>query len=325
VAVRFHEPVAAPTAERPFILNTGRVRDQWHTMTRTGVVPRLAAHTPEPLLALNAADAGRLGIQPGGLTRIESPYGTALARAAPSPDIPPGMVFLPMHWNDQFAAQCVSGRLVNAYADAVSGQPELKHTPVSLAPVPARWAAFLVTRAPVTPARHYYWARHAIDGGLLYDLAGPETPASMLTEWQQLLPPSPGDESVEYRDARRGSLRLALLNGGALKACLFAGPDGSLPARDALLAQFSSDAPLEDSARAGLLSGRGAGMEAGAGRVICACFNVGLAAIVAAIRDQALSDVKQIGRLLRAGTNCGSCVPELKDIIRQETRLAAIG
>jgi assimilatory nitrate reductase catalytic subunit len=84
---------------------------------------------------------------------------------------------------------------------------------------------------------------------------------------------------------------------------------------------FAESTALDEGRRAALLSGRKAGPERG--RTVCACFNVGLTAILKAIREDAASDAKQLGQLLRAGTNCGSCVPELKEIIRQETRIAA--
>ena len=323
VAVSFHEPAAALSARRPLILNTGRVRDHWHTMARTGAVARLSAHAPEPALALNSADARRLGITADGLVRIESDYGDAIARAAPSADIPPGMVFLPMHWNDRFTAHCVADRLVNPYTDGLSGQPELKHTPVSIAPIVSRWTAFLLTRKPIAPARSVYWARHAVAGGSLYELAGTEAPETMRARWHDLVATAPEDEVIEYCDARRGVLRLAVLNGGILTACLFAGPEGSLPAREGLASLFAADAPLDEAARAALLSGRGADERAAFGRTICACFNVGLTAILTAIRDEAISDVKTLGLHLRAGTNCGSCVSELKEILRQDVRMAA--
>ena len=67
--------VRAAPAAAGMLLNTGRVRDQWHTMTRTGRVPELARHTPEPLLAINPADAARLGVADGALVELSTGHG----------------------------------------------------------------------------------------------------------------------------------------------------------------------------------------------------------------------------------------------------------
>ena len=188
---------------------------------------------------------------------------------------------------------------------------------MSLKPIPERGEGFLLTREPIPAPRQHYWARHAVEGGLLYELAGAETIAP------DFIPHAPEDEILEYRDSRRGVLRLAVLREGVLTACLFVGPAGTLPARDHLLVLFSSGAPLAEDVRLRLLSGRVSMETAVAGRTVCACFNVGFNTILDAIRLQAATDVRQIGALLRAGTNCGSCVPELKGILRQERLLAA--
>ena len=120
----------------PILLNTGRVRDQWHTMTRTGSSPRLMAHQREPLLDIHPADAARLHLVDGALARIESPHGATVLPVRLSDDQRPGEVFAPMHWTDRFtSAGPIDAGSSAAATDPISGQPELKATPVRIAPV----------------------------------------------------------------------------------------------------------------------------------------------------------------------------------------------
>jgi ferredoxin-nitrate reductase len=122
-----------PTEEYPLILTTGRIRDQWHTMTRTGKVNRLTQHISEPFLEIHPSDAARLGIKEDVLTEITSPYGNIRMKAKITPDIKPGVVFAPMHWgrrlsNDLARANNVTSPLV----DARSKEPDFKFTAVKV-------------------------------------------------------------------------------------------------------------------------------------------------------------------------------------------------
>ena len=144
VATPFRAPADATDAAHPLVLNTGRLRDQWHTMTRTGPVPRLMAHSPEPLLHAHPDDAPA---PDGALVRVASPWGQAVLRLRHDIAQQPGQVFAPMHWTDVWAAGARINATVNPHVDPVSGQPELKHTPVALSPFVADWHGFVLSRA----------------------------------------------------------------------------------------------------------------------------------------------------------------------------------
>lgn len=313
VAVHQQGVAYAPSVSFPLHLNTGRARDQWHTMAQTGRSARLARHAPEPTVDVHPADAAEYRVSVGGLARIASAWGTALARVRVTTDQSPGGVFLPMHWSDAMSAHCVVGKLTNPATDATSGQPELKHTPVAIAPVAVATTGFLLTRERLQP-NEFYWTRARVDGGYVVELA--DIDASAPERWVALL--GTGGEMVEFSDRRRGMVRMARIDQGLVAACLFAGPPGSLPTREWLLQQFAAPA-LADSARATLLSARAAEPQEDRGRIVCSCFEVGINRIIAAIRDHALTDAAAVGQHLRAGTNCGSCLPELKTIVA-ETR-----
>ncbi len=320
VPTPFRPPAEAPDEERwPLLLNTGRVRDQWHTMTRTGRVPRLMAHVREPLLEVNPEDAARLGLAEGGLARMESRHGTAVLRVHLSSDQRRGEVFAPMHWTDQFASAGPIDGLVGAATDPVSGQPELKATAVRVVPLATCWRGVLLRRADLAPEGDFYWSRVPLAGGHAFDLAGWQAlpGGDDLEPWVlALLGASSMSELIVYADPGRGAFRFAYVVDGRLDACLFLARDGALlPARDSLTAMLG--AAVEPGARIALV----AGMAAGAARpdpgpIVCACFAVGLGTLQRAIVDRQLTSLAEIAKLLRAGTNCGSCLPELRATLR---------
>ncbi|QEL92017.1 nitrate reductase [Azospirillum brasilense] len=297
------------------MLNTGRLRDQWHTMTRTGLSPRLSAHAPEPCLDLHPQDAAARGLTDGALVSLSTPVGTALARLRVTEAQRAGEAFLPMHWTDRFTASCVVGRLVDDLAvDPVSGQPDLKRMPVTVAPYPAAWTGFLIAREPVEPAHGGYWSRRAVPGGHLIELAGEDAlPAP------EALAFGFAGATVDYSDAACGVLRRAWVTHDRLEACLFLSTSGGLPSR-AWLVDLLSAETLDGAARRALLSGRSPVPMADEGRTVCSCFGVGVNRLIAAIQSQGLTTVQEVGAALRAGTNCGSCLPELKEILADAQR-----
>jgi assimilatory nitrate reductase catalytic subunit len=316
-----YRPLAQPADRRmPLVLNTGRVRDQWHTMTRTGRIARLMTHQLEPLLDIHPADAEWLDVKPGGFARIESVHGATVLRVRTVSDQRRGEVFVPMHWTDRFSSAGPIGRLVGAATDPVSGQPELKGTPVTVRPVAALWHGLLLRRAEFAPAGPLYWARIPLPEGQMFELAGWEPlPSGQNTEaWvRHLLGASSEPELIIYADPGRGGFRYASVVAGRVDACLFLARNAAaLPDREAVAAQLGVTIPPAEYTD--LLGARppGAAALADAGRTICACFGVGLNALYRMIAGRRSTTVAEIGTALRAGTNCGSCIPELKAILR---------
>ena len=121
-------------------------------------------------------------------------------------------------------------------------------------------------------------------------------------------------EITEYVDEPRGSYRMAAFVDGRLVGCLFIGPAGAAPQWDAVKLLFESES-MGDAQRRAILSGKSTDGLADPGPVICACFGVGLNVIRTALADGVAGNVEEIGKALRAGTNCGSCLPELKRIV----------
>jgi assimilatory nitrate reductase catalytic subunit len=318
VPTPYRPPAVPPDDQWPLVLNTGRVRDQWHTMTRTGRLPRLMAHEREPVLDVHPSDAQRFGLAAANLARVESRHGSTVLPVRLSRDLRPGEVFAPMHWTDRFTSAGPIDALVGAATDPISGQPELKATPVRVAPVVPRWHGLLLRGSEGVPRGPYYWARVPLERGHAFTLIGfePLPSDSGGKFWiSALLDASPAAELVIYADPARGTFRYASVVGRRLEACLFIATKASaLPSRDALVALLGTR--VDPDTRAFVLAGApaGAALEA-AGKTICACFGVGLSALHGAIAQRRLTSVAEIGAVLRAGTNCGSCIPELKAIL----------
>ncbi len=318
-----YRPPGVPTDERwRLVLNTGRLRDQWHTMTRTGQSPRLLAHQSEPRLDLCAADAARLGLDDGDLARVESRDGATILPVRVTGDLREGEAFAPMHWTDRFTSAGPIDAVVGAATDPVSGQPELKATPVRVTALKPHWHGLLLRGSEQVPHGPYFWARVPLDRGHAFTLIGWEPlPRDRGSElWIAALLDAPASaELVIYADPARGTFRYASIVGGRLNACLFIAAKASLlPTRDALASLIGTR--IEPRQRTGVLTGEPAGaavLSAAAGPTVCACFGVGLPALHRAIVERRLTSVAEIGVDLRAGTNCGSCIPELQAILRE--------
>ncbi len=316
VPTAWRPPATARDERFPMLLNTGRVRDQWHTMTRTGLVPRLAQHVAAPLATLHPADAAALGVEDGGLVRLETAHGTAVLRAGVGAGQRAGEVFVPMHWTDGFSSAGPIGRLVGDARDPLSGQPELKATPLAVRAVETRWRGLLLHAHAVRP-EGVTWSRIPLAHGHAFDLAGADAlpPGDGVATFARGLMMADDTEVMEMADPGRGVWRFAALRDGRLIACLYLTSRASaLPSHDALSSLMAG--PLADPARRMVLAGGGEARAAG--RLVCACFSVGLDTLRAAVAGQRLTTVAEIGAALRAGTNCGSCIPELKEILRDQ-------
>jgi len=315
IAVTSRPPKGAVSDDWPLMLNTGRTRDQWHTMTRTGKSPRLARHRAEPWLAVHPADASRTQLKEGGFARLSSERGAVVLKVSVDDGQREGEVFAPMHWNDQFASSANIGRLIAPVTDPVSGQPELKATPVRVEPLTAAWRGLLLSRTPVGGwTEEVNWSLSAGSDHLVTRLMG----MAPVTDWPLWLADHLGEDGhwLTYEDQGLGLFRAALLRHGRLEAVFFAAPDEETSALEWLSELFVRD-QLAGQDRADLLAG-GRAHRKDAGPTVCACHQVGRNTILEAIASQNLTSVEAIGRALRAGTNCGSCIPELRRLLNEE-------
>ncbi len=306
----------AHAASFPLALNTGRVRDHWHTMTRTGRSVRLAQHIAEPFVEVHPADAAARGIGPADLVEVASPQGRVLVRALITERVQPGCVFVPMHWSGEFASMGRIGALVAGAADPHSGQPALKTGHVELRRHAAAWYGFALSRRRPVP-ECAYWALAPTAFGWRAELAGGAAPADWAAVARALFA-APEAEAVRVEDHARGLARIALVEEGRILGALFAARGPVEVARAHVIEAFETEAPQA------LLAGRSGAAQEDRGATVCACFGVGANTVAQAIARGEVGSVEEIGARLRAGSNCGSCRPELRALLAaQAPRVAA--
>jgi assimilatory nitrate reductase catalytic subunit len=304
------------TAEFPLRLNTGRIRDQWHTMTRTGKSARLGAHLPEPFVEMHPRDADAAGLRDGALARIATAHGACVVRVTVTEDQRPGSVFVPIHWSGETYASQPVGDLVAPHTDPYSGQPEAKATPAAICAVDLAMRGLVRTRRPLVMPAGTWWTRVATADGVDYLVASNSGPLI----WHDFAHRAFGGEArLSERVDAGGYCAVAFLD-GEVEGYLSIGRGDVAAQWSAVKSLLAAGAPGADAIPIAPTTGdRWAEIEP----VVCACFGVGLTAIRDAMAAGA-GNVADIGRVLGAGTNCGSCLPELKRIVARERLAKAV-
>jgi len=316
IAVAPELPV--PRTGGDLIMNTGRVRDHWHTMTRTGKAPRLAQHISEPYADIHPQDAALRGIEDGSLVRIFNPRGSLLLRAHISDNQRPGEIFVPMHWTSRYASAARMGTLTDSSVDAISGQPELKFSAVNAEPFRPEWQGFVLSRRDIGTPDCAYWACGVFGDdihhpGMVYEVAGQGDAGEFVDALRQRLP----DQALKGQwltlsDPAQQHYRHVLIVNNQLEAVIFVHKDLQFSNRQWLTECFAQS-ELSSQQRRALLAGQPADAP-DHGAIVCSCFQIGEKQIIQAINNGCDSS-DALGKALRCGTNCGSCIPELKTLL----------
>jgi assimilatory nitrate reductase catalytic subunit len=316
IAIKPRPPVNLPNPEYPLILNTGRLRDQWHTMTRTALAAKLNQHKPEPFVEIHPDDANKFNLQQHMLATIESAWGKMIARVQITTSQQTGNLFVPMHWTKQYASHGRMGVVVNPVIDPVSLQPESKHTPVRISGYQPAWHSFILSRHELEFNNPEYLVKIKGEQFYRYELAGKIVPASW-RDWSRDILCNQQNEDPqrqEYLDLAIGTYRASRIINNQLESVLCVAKNIDLPDRSWLTSLFIK-ASLTKAERMAILTGKPPlGIE-DVGSIVCACFNVGEKTISKVIKQQSLTTHQQVGDCLKAGTNCGSCIPEIKALL----------
>jgi len=308
IAVTPRLPVAQADRHYPLIANTGRIRDQWHTMTRTGTVPRLMQHYAEPFCELHRDDARHYGLREDDLVRVQSSRGWMVCRAKISEGALRGNLFLPMHWNRQFCSQGSVDALIAPTVCPESGQPESKQTAVRVRRWKSDWQGILYLREAASLGESAWWAKIPQRGAIRYHLAGEGTALAWLTA-QGLL----SGLELQTAQADKGYFHLLGWKKGRLELAFYSDRERLPDIDNESVTGAFTQAPVTPQGRFALLAGQ-ARAGSSQGRTICSCFGVGEQRIAAAIA-RGCDTTEALGVALKCGTNCGSCLPELKQLI----------
>ncbi len=305
------------------LLNSGRVRDHWHTMTRTGKSAQLSAHTSEPFAELHPEDAMRLGVSEASIVEVSSGAQKVCLRAMITRRQKPGRLFVPMHWNDLFASAARINTLVPPVTDPYSGQPALKNAHVSVRPFKAAVYGFAVSAEKPDPGDCDYWALARCKGGWRLEFALAEHMPAIEAFALRLFGLGAGlqPETLAYSDRQKNDSRQAGFDAGRLLYALYLASEPVVVSRLWAVGQLTGDHSQRQS-RYRIIAGRPGEDGHDPGATVCSCFGVGAKDIVTAVRAGCAS-VDEIGRVLNAGTNCGSCRSEIQEIVNGQRVLAA--
>lgn len=301
-------PPAQDKGDYAFRLNSGRVRDHWHTMTRTGRSARLSQHLAEPYLEIHPEDAFAQGLRDADLAEVTSARGKAICRVLISAKQQKGSVFIPMHWTRQTGGAGRVNPLITPVTDPVSGQPASKGSRVNVAPMQAGWYGFAVSSKPMQPQRPYT-AVARTNTGWQAELAAYKAPKDWEAEARAVTGIETGD-AVSLSDPASGAARVAIVEDGRIAALFFAGPEPVAVARRFAMGLIGSNTPAVQA-----LAGRPAADRPDPGATVCSCFDIGVNTLRAEIAKGAAT-VEALGEATCAGTNCGSCKPELAALIQ---------
>jgi assimilatory nitrate reductase catalytic subunit len=338
VEVRHQDTAERTDARYPLHLTTGRLRDQWHGMSRTGTVARLFNHSPEPYAGMHRDDMARCGLKDGDLVQLKSRRGKLTLRVQGSDELRPAQVFVPMHWGSQFMHGAGVNTLTASDFDPHSKQPELKHAAVQADKVElphtlvamCRFAADAIPSAQQLAERlqpllakfdyasvNLVGREHAVVVFRAYSAAPPD-PAS-LRELDRLLTLDAPESTMHYRDLRRGVFKAARVERDAVVAVRLVGETAGEEWLKNMMVQGASAeavrpwvlAPVSTAPRGTL----------NRGRIVCNCLDVS----ETEIRRELLPGVtlEELQARLRCGTECGSCLPELKRMRAAQEQLAA--
>lgn len=349
-----YRPVAEARESRyPFSLTTGRLRDQWHGMSRTGNLGRLFGHVSEPALQMHPQDMARRLLKEGDLVHVTSKRGSILVPVQPSTELGLSQVFMAMHWGEEFisglsaSGHCLAG--VNALTTSAycpdSKQPEFKHAAVKVLKAELPWTLLAMAWLPAdkvllvrTQLRSLmgqfafascvpFANRVAMDAtdsarsGVLFRAAGPEVPPDGVLQHIEALLQLDGADVVRYIDKKRGQRRAKRLQRNTVNTTL----EGFLLAGDTsaqkwIAALLQNEQPVQNYGRALLVPGSKPPLPVvSLGKTVCTCFNVTDRAIetqLALCNGDPAARLGDLQATLKCGTNCGSCIPQLQRMVR---------
>ena len=299
-------------------LNTGRVRDQWHTMTRTGTSHSLSSHTAEPYVEIHPENADEAGLENADLAMIYNSRGSVKARVVITERVSTGSIFVPIHWCRPFSNAGRIDVLIDAETDPVSGQPALKHSVANIRKIEILNYGFAITRHPLTCDSFTYLTKAICEGGWRTEFASDEKIDLHQIVTQQINKDenltADNTEQLEYIDPECGNHRLAVFHNSSIVAACFTSEEPVSASRDWLVSALTKE--HDAHSRHSLLAATAPANAIDAGRKVCTCFGVSEEQILQTITENECQSVDAVGKLTQAGTNCGSCRSDISALLK---------
>ncbi len=315
------------TPSTPLLLNTGRIRDQWHTMTRTGTSAKLLSHVSAPFIDVHPSDIQSYNLENQKLAKISNQFGEFIGVVNENSGIHIGNIFAPIHWTDQFAKDSIISAVISSENDPFSGQPESKAIPVSISPFQSdRWAVIAIDKVIINHFNDFlqtslasknitYWSKSLCGKesqnevfllGISADLVWNDFVKQLLQHFKHL-------HTIQFTDEINQDERISLIQDSSVQLTLYSHQEKEKLPSTTWLSNLL-DKPVPKSPYTLIL-----GETSPAEKIICSCFQVSEATITEAIIEGSLS-TESLGKKLKCGTNCGSCIPELQGLINQSKK-----
>ncbi|MGB3725730.1 MAG: molybdopterin-dependent oxidoreductase [Glaciecola sp.] len=340
IAIRAKFPQQLCNERYPLVLNTGRMRDQWHTMTRTGKAKALIEHTPQAEVHMSTADAKKYAVNTGDLLALSSKHNIGQAVIAPvlvTDDQRKGALFAPIHWSLRHSSHYALARLFSSANDPVSGQPELKHAAVSVQKVspseslvlalPKQTLALdihqLTTFAPYVVSVNqgeyavFYLSRFETVhySASLIEMVSAYLQKSINVSWLSKIDTHNAQASkLAFTNNDENTPTLLAYMVGLTRE--FTGPLANIINPEFMRECFDTS-DLTQHQQQYLLNVTSP-PEYQQGKLICSCFKVRKHTIQDAILA-GMNTIEALGDKLKCGTNCGSCKSELNSLISEHT------
>ena len=296
------------------VLNTGRVRDHWHTMTRTARSERLSSHLAEPFCEISPMDARARGIVDASLVRVTNDLGEIIVRALITDRVREGEVFVPIHWTDQVSANARVDKLIPANPDPFSGQPASKSARIALEAARMGSYGFAILKERPNDLGFPYWALAKCKNGWRLEFALHEDLEVLnALRLQDTFGIEVSEEPFAYIDKQNKRMRYAWFNRNELVGAVYLAAQPVAVSRD-FTVSFLDRVWQTFADRTKVIAGVPSKQLPDKGKIICACMRVGQNEIATAIASGCCS-IEDVGRRTEAGTNCGSCKPEIQEML----------
>lgn len=317
IAVEAKLPKQKASESYPYGVNSGRVRDHWHTMTRTGKSASLAKHTKEPFIAMHSNDLTKEGLADGNLVKVTSEFGEVLLPVKVDDGLKIGQLFTPIHWNKLSAPTANIAKLYGSFVDPISGQPESKFTVANIEKAPVGQFMQLFNLEELNLAEMKlesdYWAKNTIQSGYEYACATTSKIDGPMF-WSRDLTSIEGNWSY-FENSQSGIATALCIRENRLVFVGFFAQYKPEINSDWVDSLFQQEEVTAEQINRVLRAAPGADFING--KTICSCFKVGENQIIDAIVSEGDNSVEKLGERLKCGTNCGSCKSELKTLIKQ--------
>lgn len=309
----------------PLHLTTGRLRDQWHGMSRTGTVAQLFNHAEEPVISMNAGDMQRRAITAGDLVKVSNKRGSLMLRAMPSDEMMPAQTFIPMHWGSQHMSGLGVNALMPAAFDKISKQPELKHSAIKIEKAELPWRMTVMRQchdlrllqAIRGLLQHFDYASCGLYGrgdGMVILRAAHHAPPdkAVILQLDELLGMTANTPMLIYNDAKRGICKRIAVENDQVTGIYLIGETLA----SAWLKEVMSEGKFNDELRRWALAPLSAPpvSQHSRGKILCNCMNVAENEIIEVIKLG--GNLPALQAKLKCGTECGSCMPELRRMVK---------